>query len=203
MLYKKTILVLVIIFAAFISCSRKIAYEDVKKRLEEMKSYTTQADIDIYGNKGVSHYKVVQYYKEPNLIRIETNAPSFLKGKILIYDGKKYSIYHPIIEQKYFLENLKDDDVFIFLGVIDKRIFLKENSSFSSKRVDGKDYFVIKSELDESSAYRKYVEIYFNSVNLMPEIMTFYDEKENVRVNIIYKEFKYNPTIQEGLFKIQ
>lgn len=203
MLYKKIILVLVIIFAAFISCSRKIAYEDVKKRLQEMKSYATQADIDIYGNKGVSHYKVVQYFKEPNFIRIETIAPSFLKGKILIYDGKRYAIYHPIIEQKYYLENLKDDDAFIFLGVIDKKTFLKDNSSFSSKKVDTKDYVVIRSELEESSAYRKYVEIYFNSVNLLPEIMTFYDEKENIRVNIVYKEFKYNPTIQEGLFKIQ
>lgn len=203
MFYKKVIFLVIIIFVFFTSCSRKIAYEDVKKRLQDMKSYATQADIDIYGNKGVSHYKVVQYFKEPNLIRIETIVPSFLKGKILVYDGKRYTIYHPIIEQRYFLENLKDDDVFIFLGVIDKRIFLKENSIFSSKRVDGKEYITIKSELDESSAYRKYVEIYFNSVNLIPEIMTFYDEKENIRVNIVYKEFKYNPTIQEGLFKIQ
>lgn len=203
MFYKKVIFLVIIIFVFFTSCSRKIAYEDVKKRLQEMKSYATQADIDIYGNKGVSHYKVVQYFKEPNFIRIETIVPSFLKGKILIYDGKRYTIYHPMIEQRYFLENLKDDDVFIFLGVIDKRIFLKENSIFSSKRVDGKEYITIKSELDESSAYRKYVEIYFNSVNLIPEIMTFYDEKENIRVNIVYKEFKCNPTIQEGLFKIQ
>ncbi|SEF60475.1 Outer membrane lipoprotein-sorting protein [Caloramator fervidus] len=188
------------ILVFLISCSRKNNFDDVKQKLINMKSYSAEVEVDVYGNKGVSHYKVVQYFKEPNLVRIETNVPSFLKGKILVFDGRQYFIYHPIINQKYSIQKLKDDDVFIFLGIIDKKIFL-DNSQISYKRIGDKNYISFKVELKDST-YRKYVELFFNQDNMLPEIMTFYDEGENVRVNILYNNFKYNPTLDDSLFKI-
>ena len=194
-------ILLLLLFIFLIGCSKKSEFEDVKSKLEKLKSYEAMVEVDIYGNKGISHYKIHQFFKEPNFVRIETISPSFLKGKILTFDGNKYYIFHPIINQKYSIEKIKDDDAIIFMGIIDKRIFLSQDAKYSTKRIDDKEYITIKVSIEESTPYRKYAEIYFDKEELLPKILVLYDDKENLRVNINFTEFKYNKTIDEGLFK--
>ncbi|KRQ87131.1 Outer-membrane lipoprotein carrier protein [Caloramator mitchellensis] len=194
-------LLIVLLLVLILGCSKKTEYDNAKAKLEKLKSYEALVEVDIYGNKGVSHYKTQQFFMEPNLIRIETISPSFLKGKILIFDGNKYYIFHPIINQKYSIEKVKDDDAFIFMGIIDKRIFLTQDAKYSYKKIDEKEYISIKVNLEESSPYRKYAEIYVDKETLLPKILVLYDDKENLRVNINFTEFKYNKAIDDKLFK--
>lgn len=194
-------ILLLLLFVLLVGCSKKDEFEDIKSRLEKLRSYEALVEVDIYGNKGVSHYKTKQFYCEPNFVRIETISPSYLKGKTLIFDGNKYFIFHPIINQKYSIEKIKDEDAVIFMGIIGKRIFLSQDAKYLSKKIDDKEYITIKVNLDEATPYRKYAEIYFDEIELLPKILVLYDDKENLRVNINFVEFKYNKALDEKLFK--
>lgn len=195
---------LIIIFIPLVSCIRKNSDDFYKanKRLSEMKSYTATAEISVIGNKGASNYKVKQYWLAPGKLRLETMEPDFLRGKVLIYDGLKWKISHPLINQNYEIENLDYDDQVIYIGVIQASILSGEDANYRCVTRNGKQYIESRATLQGGNEYRKTVALFMNSEDYYPETMEIYDSNGELRVRVKFIDFNYNAQLEDSLFKL-
>lgn len=182
--------------------SRKEMY-NAHKKIADMKSYSALADITVYGNKGTSSYKVRQYFLEPNKLRVETLEPEFIKGKISTYNGVKWKIYHPIIKKTFEMDNLKNDDELIYLGIIQKSILAGEDAEYEYTRKDENDFILVKSTIPGGSKYRNSVQLYMTKNDLCPKLMEILDDKGQVKVLVKYSEFDYNRELKDSLFNLE
>ena len=196
--------ILIVFFITFISgCGNNDTINNANKKLSEMKSYKACAQINISGNKGNSTYKVTQYYTEPNKLRIETIEPSFIRGKIVVCDGKKWRVYNPLISLSFDMDSLKEADQLTYLGIIQKNIFLKEDSTAKLQVKDGEKFIAIKAKIPNESIYRKTAVLYLSEETLLPEMMEILDDKNNPVVVVKYTSFQYNPKFNNEIFVIK
>lgn len=200
---KRIFPLLLIIVIIFTSCGEKKGDTyNAHKKLAEMKSYTAVAEVTVNSNKGTTTYKVKQYYSDSNKLRIETLEPDFLKGKVLVFNGQRWKVHHPLIKQTMDVERLKDDESYIYLGIIQNSILSSEDAKYSNSKKDNKDYIEVKSTIPGGNKYRRSVALYMTKEKYYPEIMEIFDESNKVTVSIKYSEFEYNKELNESLFKL-
>lgn len=199
---KKIFYIMILFTALFTSCGKTTQMYDVHKKIAEMKGYTSNAEIEIVGNKGTSSYKVKQYYLSPDKVRIEVLEPDFIRGKITIYDGEKWIIYNPLINQKIQVKESKNSEEFIYLGVLQKSLLSGEEAKFKYANKDGKDYIEIKATIPGGNKYRRSVVLYVTKENYYPVFMEIFDDDNNVVVKVKYSDFVYDGNINQSLFKL-
>lgn len=122
MLRKISIFLILLIFVT--SCGQRTGKtNDFNKFFQKFNSYKANAEITVYGNKGTSKYKVVQYFMSQSKLRIEILEPDNLKGNIIIYNDNNKILYNPLINEKIVLPKGQDDK-FTYMGIITKEVFL-------------------------------------------------------------------------------
>lgn len=199
---EKIVSVLIVLIFLFTSCTNKEDTYNAHKKLTDMNSYIATAEVTVFNNKGATSYKVKQYYMEPNKLRIETLEPDFLKGKIIVYNGKKWRIHHPLINQTMDVNELKDGENFIYLGIIQNSIMSSEDVKYSHVKKDNADYIEVKSTIPGGNEYRRSVALYITKEEYYPEIMEIFDDNNKVTVSVRYSDFEYNREINDSLFKL-
>jgi outer membrane lipoprotein-sorting protein len=167
-----------------------------------MNSYTANAEVTIYGNKGNTEYKLKQYYSEPNKLRIETIEPDFIRGKIMVWDGISWKIHHPLIDSTLEVQKLKDEDELIHLGILQKSMVLWEKAEFKEVNKNGAEYIQVKCNLPHGDEYRRSAVLYITKSGYCPEYMEILDDGSNVRVLVKYFDFEYNCELKDSLFKL-
>lgn len=199
----KKIILMIILVVLLSACKRNDDIYNVNKKMSNMLSYRANAEIFIKGNRGMAEYKVRQYYSEPDKLRIETLEPEFLKGKIIVYSGGKWSIYHPLINNKLQVEKLLDDDELIYLGIIQKDMVAGENTEYNYASRNGIEYIAIKCNIPGGNEYSKSSVLYFTKKGYYPEFMEILDDKEDIRVTVRYYDFEYNSELKDSLFQLE
>jgi len=185
------------------SCSGRNENYNANKKIAEMKTYKAKAEIIVYGTKENAKYLVNQYYKADDKFRIETIEPEFLKGKIMVYNGKRCAIYHPLIDQTIEINGDEDDNRFTNLGIIQKGVLAGEKAEYNAIKRDGMEYIQVKCIISDGNKYRKYAILYLEKEGYIPKILEILDEKEKVVVLIKYSSFDYNCSVDDSLFKLQ
>ena len=198
MTVKKLLVFMMVIL--LVSCSRNDDLYNANKKIVEMKSYSAQADITVYGNKGVSKYKEKHLFCIPDKVRIETVEPDFLKGKILVSADGKCSIYHPLISQSFEISSSDDTEHILLLYTIQKSLLSSENAQYSHIKKNGTDYIRIKAKLADSS--NQSISILLSAEDYIPVEAEIYDLNGNVSVRIDYTDFKYNVKTNDSQFKM-
>jgi outer membrane lipoprotein-sorting protein len=199
----KRILLIFIFLLILSSCKKNDDIYNVNKKISNMLSYTANAEIFIKSNKGISEYKVKQYYNEPNKLRIETIEPGFLKGKIMVFDGAKWRIYHPLINNTFQIEKLKDDDELIYLGVIQKNMIAWEDVEYKYTSKNGIEYVAIKCNIPGGNEYRRSAVLYMSRKEYYPEFMEILDDKEDIKITVKFYDFEFNSELEEDLFQLE
>ena len=200
---RKRYLVLLSIFIILGGCKGKNSLYDISKIVFEAKSYSAVADITINGNKGISKYKVKQYYTEPDELRLETLDPDFLRGKVVILYKNKWKVHHPLINASFEIPRPKDDDALILMGVIQKSIFIGEDSKLYNAVYKNVNCVCIKSIIPGGNKFRNSTILYINEKSKLPIGMTILDEKGNINIEVIYSEFKFEEELKSSLFKLR
>lgn len=198
---KNVFLFLLLIF--LVSCAKEGECYDSHKKLMEMKSYTANAEITIHGNKSSSKYKVKQLVDEYGNIKIETKEPKELAGKKVIYENKKWKVYHPLIQEVVEFEALRDIDEVMYMGLIQKKFLMSED--LKEKRVTKNEQKCIefKGTLPNSNEHRNYAKLYVNEESLDPVALEIYNKDDKVTLEVKYTDFKYNPQINKEEFKVK
>ncbi|SKA87962.1 Outer membrane lipoprotein-sorting protein [Caloramator quimbayensis] len=167
-----------------------------------MKSYSTSAHITVYGNKGIGEYEVKQYCVFPDKFRVETIEPLFLKGKVTVFNDGKWKVYHPLIDKYFEIENLRNIDQIVYLGIIQKDLFVSSDSKYKFENKDDKDFIMISCRIPKESEYGKFAVLYLNKDNFNPVMMEIIDNSQNVKVRVNYNDFEYNKDFDDSLFKL-
>lgn len=200
---KKRFLFLLCIFIILGGCKSKNTLYDTSKIVFEARSYSAIADITINGNKGISKYKVKQYFVEPDKLRLETLEPNYLRGKIVVLYENKWKVHHPLINNSFEILRPKDDDALILMGVIEKHVFIGEASKLYNTVFRNVNCVGIKSVVPGGNKLRANTILYINEKSKLPMGMTILDDKGNINIEILYSEFKYDQNFDNALFKLK
>lgn len=195
--------IIIILVLILPSCSKNDDIYNVNKKISNMMSYSASAEISIDGNKGKSEYKVKQYYVEPDKVRIETIEPEFLKGKVIVCNGGKWEIYHPLINSKLQIEKLRREDELIYLGMLQKSIAAFEGAEFEYVTRDDIEYVAIRCNIPGGNEYRRSAVLYITRNGYCPEFMEILDDNDDTKIKVKYYEFEYNIKLPEGLFELK
>jgi outer membrane lipoprotein-sorting protein len=195
-------LILVLPLILFTSCKWNDDLYNANKKILQMESYSTIADITVYSNKGISHYKAKHIFKAPDKIRIETIEPDFLKGKVLVGNNGKWKIYHPLIDQSFETTELKESEDLIFLGILQKGILSGEEAKYSYIKKDGSEFIEVKSVIPDGNMYRKSIKVILYRENFLPYELEIYDSNNKPTVRVKYTDFKYNAEIKDSQFEL-
>lgn len=199
----KKILLMLIVFLLLSSCKKDDDIYNVNKKISNMLSYSANVELTISGNKGISEYKVKQYYCEPNKLRIETIEPGFLKGKIMTYNGDRWNIYHPLISSTIQIEKLKDDDELIYFGIIQKSMIAWEGVDYNYTSKNGIEYVTIKCNIPGGNEYRRSAVLYMTRKEYYPEFMEILDDNSDIKITVRYYDFEYNCELEDSLFQLK
>ncbi|KMT21114.1 hypothetical protein [Clostridium cylindrosporum] len=186
-----------------VACGDKGECYNSHKKLMEMKSYTADATITVHGNKSSSIYKVKQTVEDPNNVKIETIEPKELKGKTVVYSENKWKVYHPLIKEVVEFDALRDIDEIIYMGIIQKKFIMSEDIKEKLTEKDGERCIEFKAKLPNSNEHRNYAKLYITEKDATPTILEIYNEDNKVTVEVKYTNFKYNPSIDKGAFKLE
>lgn len=201
MLRKISIFLILLIFTT--SCGQRTEKtNDFNKFSQKFNSYKANAEITVYGNKGTSKYKVVQYFMGQSKLRIEVLEPNNLKGNIIIYNDNNKTLYNPLINEKVVLPKGQDDK-FTYMGIITKEVFFNENTKAEKERRGDIEYIKIKAAIPESNKYKKTAGLYMDEKNYYPVLMEVIDEAGRITMTVKYNSFELNPDFDESIFTIQ
>ncbi|QCX34430.1 hypothetical protein FDN13_12375 [Caloramator sp. E03] len=187
------------------ACNKKDNNDFIKakNKLNNMKSYSSLANITVYGNKGISEYKVKQYCVLTDKIRIETIEPSFLKGKITVYSDGKWKVFHPLINKTFYIDNLRNIDQIVYLGVIQRDLFVDKGAKYRLVKKDDKELIEITKDIPKESEYGKEAALYIEMDNYSPIVMEIIDSLQRVKVRVKYENFKYNEELDNSIFVLE
>jgi outer membrane lipoprotein-sorting protein len=172
------------------------------KKIKGDNAYTAIVDIEIHGNKADSRYKVKQYYVYPDKLRIETIEPEFLKKKVIIKNGDRWRIIHPLINQTINTSKLMDKDELILIGVIEKSFFENCDNKINVEEYKNEKFICIKKGFVKSNIYRNTAVLYLNKESKEPCYLNILDQKGNLKIEIKYVNYDKNSNIQEEIFNI-
>ena len=196
---KKIFFVVLIFCVTFCACGQENSTNEIKK-IKGDNSYSAIVAIEIHGNKADSKYKVKQYYVYPDKLRIETIEPEFLKDKIIIKNGNRWKVIHPLINQTIHTTKLMDRNELILIGIIEKSFFEDSKNNINIEEYKNKKFICIKKAFVKSNIYRSTAVLYLDNVSKKPCYLNILDQKGNLAVEIEYVNYDKDAEIQESLF---
>jgi len=203
---KKLLLTVIWIFTIclFIGGCTKPGLDDFSrahKMLSEMESYTVTAEITLKGDALVGNYIVKQYFRYPDRYRLEALDQDGKVDKITLYDGNKITIYQPLIDQTYIMENFTEvEETGMFPGYFSRNLFTVEEVQYGEAEVDGIECISIKVPIPGNNTYRKSQILYLDKKEMIPIKMEVLNSKGEASVTVRYKEFIYNPLLSDEHF---
>lgn len=187
-------------------CSPKSEEElfyESQRMLNKIESYQCDVEITSIGNKGQQKYMMRQWFKKPDKYRLEVMYPDNLKGKITIFDGKKAWMYHPAIEQTWIMDGFfNSQEQNLFLGYFIENYVNSETAQIQRKKIDNAEYLVIVTEIPGNHAYFSKEWLWMDIETKKPILLQIFDRQDDLRIEVKYTEFEYNPEIEDDLFTL-
>lgn len=202
----KVLVVAIAVVLLMVGCTPKTDTElfyELQKRLNEIESYEAQVEITSMGNKEPNKYLMKQWFKKPNMYRLEALEPESIKGKITVSDGNKAWIHHPAVDQKWMMQKFShSEEQNMFLGYFIKNCLESENTSLAKKELEREEYLLIQTDIPGNHAYYSKEVLWLNTITMKPYLLQVFDTKNQLRIEVKYLEFEYDPKLEDSLFKI-
>ncbi|WZL72176.1 outer-membrane lipoprotein carrier protein LolA [Clostridiaceae bacterium 35-E11] len=204
---KKAVVWIIFMILMITGCSPKnnedLLY-DAQKQLNKMESYQCQVEITSIGNKGSQKYVMKQWFKKPNMYKLEVVYPENLKGKMTIFDGKKAWIYHPVIEQTWLIKDFVNaEEQNMFLGYFVKNCLNSEEVHISRETIENEEYLVITTNIPGNHAYFSKERVWLHIDSRKPFMMQTFDRQDQLRIKVKYDVFEYNPRLEDQFFQFK
>lgn len=169
-----------------------------------MESYQCRVEISSIGNKGPQKYVMKQWFKKPNMYKLEVVYPENLKGKVTVSNGNKTWIYHPAIEQTWAMQNFDNsEEQNMFLGYFVKNCLNSEAVQMSKKTVGKEEYLVIDTNIPSQHIYFSKERLWLHIDSMTPFMLQTFDSQNQMRLEVKYYEFEYNPKLEDQFFQLK
>ena len=92
-LKKSFFIMFVLALAGCSKASDTDEYANIQDKLVNMESYSCEAEVTFYSNKGENKYTINQQAKNDGRYFLETTSPDSVKGNIILFDLGKACIF--------------------------------------------------------------------------------------------------------------
>lgn len=198
---KKIKWVLLILLVPFISIFLIIQFrhvymptnEEIVESLINTKGYTTKAEYIIKNSRGEYKEETSMYYSKENGMRLE-----FGENRIKIYKNGIISIQ----ENEYKYELNGDFDSLYPMGFVQNILGYEiEDIKEGSEEWGEIKYIEINVNIPSKNRHISRAKVYINKEDKAPIVTKIYDDENNERVIIKYKEFENLKEIDGKLFE--
>ncbi|MFI3229961.1 MAG: outer-membrane lipoprotein carrier protein LolA [bacterium] len=182
------------------------SYKDIQEALMNMQSYISNVEITYISNKGQNNYSVLQSIRKDGKYIFETTAPQDLVGSIIIYDGSLIWQYNPHNQEKEKIsvadkEKLERQQINIFTFL--ENHLTSKDITVETSSIDENVYTILEAVIPSDNTYFSTEKLWLNNKTNMPEKLIIYDKEEQERVIVEFKDFIYNPQLDDNLFSIE
>lgn len=176
-------------------------YDKMQKRLVEMTSYICEADIKYISPKTENTYKAKQWVLSDGRYKIETTEPEEVKGNIILYDGNLLWQYNPKLESKISLNTPdKPERVQINIFTFLSNMVNSQDVGVESSSMDKSLYTVFEAKIPGNSKYFAHEKLWLDNETLNPARLEIYDTEGEMRAEVVFSSFEYNPKIEDDVF---
>ncbi|MCM8710177.1 hypothetical protein M2651_03935 [Clostridium sp. SYSU_GA19001] len=188
------------IIVIFYGCGKsKKDPNEVTNYLKDLKTYSTDFIIEIKNDKQVITYEGKHYYSKALGHRMELG-----QDRVFIYKGDK--IYaHDVKNNVRYTVDKKFDSGFLlsFVEEYINLLYTNEEIKYEFKENEMKKYQLIHLLIPGLNKDTEKAVMYVELTSNLPEKVIIYDEKDNEKVKITYKNFQPNPELKQELFKVE
>ena len=186
------IVIVSIITLCNIGCMRKEytkeeVYEDFKKQVSKISSYTCTAKVEAIGNKENTIYIFKHTYKKPDYYKLEIKSPENLKGKTIEYKDNKVLVKNSDINDTVELPIINDYSNYLFIGDFIKNYMESESSNLQSTANELK----IEVKIPGDNKYFNKQILYVNNKTKNPDKMEIINNEGKPIFIVTYEDFKY------------
>jgi outer membrane lipoprotein-sorting protein len=185
-------------------CSRNSeekVYKAVHEKLTGLESYSCIADIYVKGNKAPGRFKIKQWFRMPDLYRLEVLEPEIMQGKTTVFDGSRVWVYYPYIDQVLILENMGSEmDEDLFLGYFLEDMLETESINYSFEELGEAAVMAVQLPLPGGSKYRTMQKLFVDRKSLKPLRLEMYDINGAVTARVDFTDFEFNPKLDDDFF---
>lgn len=195
MIKRKTILlifILIFLITNLIGCknlsqqSNEDIYEDFRKKMTEMRSYTCQADIIAFNNKSQTKYIINHTYKKPSYYKLEIQKPESLNGKTIEYRKDKIIIKNKQLDDVVELPNAGDNKLYLFIGDFIQDFTQKNNINIK----DSDEQLILENDISQQSNYLSKQILYIDKKTKNPAKMEILNNEGEKKFIVNYTNFQ-------------
>lgn len=187
-----SIIFILIISVCTVGCMNKEytkeeVYENFKKQISNISSYTCTAKVEAIGNKENTTYVFKHTYIKPDYYKLEVKSPKNIKGKTIEYKGGKVLVHNPDINDTIELKNINNNGYNLFIGD-----FIKNYMQNESAKLDTTDNELkIEIEIPGDNKYFNKQILYVNNKTKSPDKMEILNSEGEAIFVVTYENFKY------------
>lgn len=205
-MYRRIICLSVIVCLIFTGCGvlkSGRSYEEVRKRLLELKDYTCDVTMKVTNNRSTNVYRLKHFYKRTGKYRVEVAAPKELEGQVTIYNGSSSYIYHPGINQYLVTEDFSSSAEYnSFIGSFIEHMDKADGVKTSIEKDGDKELAVLEFEVPEPSNYMRMERLWIDLEAAAPLKAEIYGSDGRKYVEVYYSNFVYNSGLKDEDFEI-
>jgi len=209
---KKILLIFILILSSALTSCEKSNIEDnpveaeksAKEKITEMKSYSCLSEITAISNKGENKYTAEILWESTGKYIIKTHNPEILSGNIILFDGKGIWQYNPNVKSKISFLGVGgefDGKSKIFISEFMKTYLKNSASSDDEIYLSGIKYLVLSSKTNGGKYFAKQ-KLWIDAEKKLPIKLETYDSENNVVFSAEFKDFKFNPELDEKTFDL-
>jgi outer membrane lipoprotein-sorting protein len=167
--------------------------------LKNLDGYSTDFVMDTKNDKQTITQEGKQIYNKAQGYRLELG-----QDRVFINKSDKIYVHDVKNNFKYTLDKEFNNGYKItFINEYINLLYTNEKIKCDFKNIEGKKYQLIELLIPGGSLETSKAVMYVDTKTRFPEWIFVYDEKENERIKITYKNFVSNPEVNPELFKTE
>ncbi|WP_102399086.1 germination lipoprotein GerS-related protein [Haloimpatiens massiliensis] len=182
-----TLILSIVLLLSLIACGNKKPEKEneIIDIIKSIDKYTTDIEITIINSRQEIQLTGKQTYEKGEVAKLEVNGT-----RQMVYKGNKIHINDVQNEKKYSTD--ESFDSLYKLSFIDeyiKLIYNNEKIKYKYKKLDDNEYLVVIMDLPYNNRNLSKVNLYLDYKEKKPYKVVIYNEKDEEKVNIVYKNF--------------
>ena len=172
-------------------------YSKIYENYGDIKNYSADIDVMVVSSDGETKYSAKQYYMAPDLYRLDYTSED-MQGISCVLSGENLSFMDKEGNVTDFRGYVPNEKYYIFLNDFMERYCKSEDAKSSVEK--GKTVLEVLGEEDDPN--RAKMRLWVDNKSYIPIKLVTYNDKDEERVIVEFKNFKMNTKIDKKLFDV-
>lgn len=169
--------------------------DDLIEYILNISSYEAKLEATINSNKTINKYVLEQYYIEPKYCKQIVKEPKNIENLEIIYNGSNLEIKNTNLGLSKIYENYNYlNENMLWLN------FFVENCRNKYSVEESNEEIILTTEIKKYDYKGK---LYISKETLLPSKIEIYDNNNNIKIYIEYKEIKLNNIQKDNIFAFE